>query len=182
GQRAAASHTGALAGSVRVCDAVLAHHGVLRADDQDELLDMAAAFAQGKRMRGNRVAVVSTSGGTAVWLTDACEAAGLEVPPLADAVQARLAQFIPSYGSTANPVDITAQGVNAYAQSMQVLAQDDSIDAIIIASSFAHDTRLKKEGKAMAQLAREMGKPVFFYSYTLPSESSSRILAQLGLY
>ncbi len=182
GQRAAASHTGALAGSVRVSDAVLQHHGVLRANDQDELLDLAAAFSHGKRMRGNRVAIISTSGGTAVWLTDTCEAMGLEVPPIDEERQARLAQFIPSYGSTNNPVDITAQGVNAYAQSMEVLGDADYIDAIIIASSFAHDTRLKKEGEAMARLARELEIPVFFYTYTLPSESSLQILQRLGLF
>jgi acetate---CoA ligase (ADP-forming) len=182
GQRAAASHTGAMAGSVRVADAVLDHHGVLRAQDQDEMLDLAAAFSLGKPMRGNRVAIVSTSGGTAVWLTDTCEAMGLEVPPIDPGRQARLAEFIPSYGSTDNPVDITAQGVNGYAQSMRILADADYIDAIIIASSFAHDTRLKKEGEAIAELVKCLDKPVFIYSYTLPSESSLRILESLGLF
>lgn len=182
GQRAAASHTGAMVGSARVSDAVLAHHGVLRADDQDELLDLAAALSQRKPMRGPRVAIISTSGGTAVWLADTCEAMGLEVPPIDAERQARLARFIPSYGSTANPVDITAQGVNAYAQSMEVLGDADYIDAIIVASSFAHDTRLKKEGEDMGRLARELGIPVVFYSYTLPSASSMAILDRLGLY
>lgn len=182
GQRAAASHTGAMAGSVRVTDAVLDHHGVLRANDQDELLDLAAAFSHGKRMRGNRVAIVSTSGGTAVWLTDTCEEMGFEVPPIDDERQARLAQFIPSYGSTNNPVDITAQGVNAYAQTLEVLGDADYIDAIIIASSFAHDTRLKKEGEAIARLVKELDIPVFIYTYTLPSASSMQILQRLGLF
>ncbi len=181
GQRAAASHTGAMAGSVRITDAVLDHYGVLRANDQDELLDLAAAFSQGKRMRGNRVAIISTSGGTAVWLTDTCEEMGFEVPPIDEERQARLAQFIPSYGSTNNPVDITAQGVNAYAQTLEVLGDADYIDAIIVASSFAHDTRLKKEGEAIARLVKQLDIPVFIYTYTLPSASSMQILQRLGL-
>lgn len=182
GRRAAASHTGALAGSVRVSDAVLAHHGVLRANDQDEMLDLATAFSLRKRMRGNRVAIVSTSGGTAVWLTDTCEEMGFEVPPIDAERRARLAQFIPSYGSTDNPVDITAQGVNGYAQSLRILGDADYIDAIIIASSFAHDTRLKKEGEEIAALSRALDIPVFIYSYTLPSASSWEILDRLGLH
>lgn len=181
GQRAAASHTGAMADSARVTQAVLSHYGVLRANDQDELLDLAAAFSHGKRLRGNRVAIVSTSGGTAVWLTDTCEEMGFEVPQIDAERQARLAEFIPSYGSTDNPVDITAQGVNAYAQTLEVLGDADYIDAIIIASSFAHDARLKKEGEEIARLVKKLDIPVFIYTYTLPSSSSMQILQKLGL-
>ncbi|MFG1193332.1 acetate--CoA ligase family protein [Xanthobacter flavus] len=181
GQRAAQSHTGAIAGSVRVSDAVLDHYGVLRADDQEDMLDLATALAHQPTMRGNRVAIISTSGGSGVWLSDACEAHGFVVPPIDPERQQLLRIFIPSYGSTDNPVDITAQGADGYAQSLKVLGDADYIDAFIIAASFAHETRLNSEGEDIARAAKALGKPVLFYSYSLPSDGALNRLQELGL-
>jgi len=182
GQRAAESHTGAIASSHRVTDAVLDHYGIIRADDQDRLLDCAAALCSGVPLRGKRVAIVSASGGTAVWLSDAMEAAGFEVPPLKEAERARLAEFIPSYGSTDNPVDITAQGVNGYCRSLEILGNAEDIDAVVIALTLSHEGRLINEGQQIAELARRLGKPVLLYSYTIPTEGSRRRLRDLGLH
>lgn len=182
GQRAAQSHTGAIAGSTEVADSVFAHHGIVMADDQDRLLDTAAGFARHPLPQGNRVAIVSASGGTAVWLADACEAVGLELPQIDAERQARIAEFIPSYGSPDNPVDITAQGVDGYARSLAILAEAPYVDAIILAATFAHERRLVNEGKAIAEIARSINKPVFLYSYTLPSEKSMALMRELGLH
>lgn len=182
GRRAAQSHTGAIAGATQVVDAVLAHHGIVVADDQDRLIDTAAGFARHPLPKGNRVAIVSASGGTAVWLADACEAAGLEIPEIDKERQARIAEFIPVYGSPNNPVDITAQGVDGYARSLAILAEAPYMDAIIIAATFAHERRLVNEGRAIADIARRIDKPVFLYSYTLPSEKSRALLRELGLH
>lgn len=182
GQRAAQSHTGAIAGSAQVADAVFAHHGIVIADDQDRLLDMAAGFARHPLPEGNRVAIISASGGTAVWLADACEAAGLELPEIDAERQARIAEFIPAYGSPNNPVDITAQGVDGYARSLAILAEAPYVDAIILAATFAHERRLVNEGAAIAEIARRTGKPVFLYSYTLPSAKSLSMIRELGLH
>ena len=182
GQRAAQSHTGAIAGSTEVVNAVFAHHGIVLADDQDRLLDTAAGFARHPLPKGNRVAIISASGGTAVWLADACEAAGLEIPEIDAQRQARIAEFIPAYGSPNNPVDITAQGVDGYARSLEILADAPYIDAVIIAATFAHERRLVNEGRAIADIARRIGKPVLLYSYTLPSEKSQALLRELGLH
>lgn len=182
GQRAAQSHTGAIAGSAEVADAVFSHHGIVMADDQDRLLDTAAGFARHPLPQGNRVAIVSASGGTAVWLADACEAAGLELPQIDAERQARITEFIPAYGSADNPVDITAQGVDGYAKSLAILADAPYVDAIILAATFAHERRLVNEGKAIAEIARRINKPVFLYSYTLPSEKSLAMMRDLGLH
>ena len=182
GQRAAQSHTGAIAGSTEVADAVLAHHGIVMADDQDRLLDTAAGFARHPLPQGNRVAIVSASGGTAVWLADACEAAGLELPTIDAERQAQISEFIPGYGSPDNPVDITAQGVDGYARSLAILADAPYVDAIILAATFAHERRLVNEGQAIAEIARRINKPVLLYSYTLPSEKSMGMMRELGLH
>jgi acetyltransferase len=182
GRRAAESHTGAIASSAEVVNAVFSHHGILRVEDQDELLNLAGAFIHNPLPKGNRVAIISASGGTAVWLADACEATGFEVPEIDAERRARMAEFIPGYGSTNNPVDITAQGVNGYAKSLQILGEAPYIDAIIIAATFAHERRLINEGKEIAELSRRLGKPVLLYSYTLPSERSRQLLKDLGLH
>jgi acetyltransferase len=183
GGQAAASHTGALASPVKVVDAVLDAGGVLRADDQAELLDIAAGLIHYPALKGNRVAVVSPSGGTAVWLTDALQAAGFELPAIDEDSQARMREYIPSFGSTGNPVDITAQTTtHGYAATLEILGKADYIDAIVLAASFAHEKRLISEGQQIAELSRSVGKPVLLYSYTIPSDGSMRRLKALGLH
>ena len=87
GRRAALSHTGSLAGRDEVYDAVFHHLGVIRADDLDEMLDIATAFSFCPVPRGGRVALLSASGGGAVWMADLLAAHGLEVPPLDEATR-----------------------------------------------------------------------------------------------
>jgi acyl-CoA synthetase (NDP forming) len=182
GRRAAESHTGAIAGSLEVSSAVFAHHGIVCVDDQDGMLDFAAAFIHNPLPKGNRVAIISASGGTAVWLADACEAAGFELPEIDAGRRAQLEAFIPFYGSTTNPVDITAQGTGGYSRSMEILGQAPYIDTLIIAVSFAQERRLIDDGQAIADIARKLGKPVLIYSYTVPSEASRMHLRKLGLH
>jgi len=181
GQRAAASHTGALAGSAEAADAVLTRHGILRADDQDEMIDIAAGLTRHPLPQGRRVAVISTSGGTAVWMTDACERFGLEVPEIDPERQARLRAIMPHFGSPLNPVDLTAQTSGGFSAALEILLDAPYLDGIVIAGSFAHTARLKQEGERMAALSRG-AKPVLFYSYAPVSEEARALLDRLGLH
>src|SRR5207248_10647529 len=70
GRRAAASHTGALARAGMADDAIFRHHGIIRGEDLDHMVDVASAFAYCPLPRGNRVAVITGSGGSAVWMAD----------------------------------------------------------------------------------------------------------------
>ena len=110
GAQAAASHTGSLAGSDAVFDAVFRGTGAYRAHSIDELLDVAYAASAGVMARGRRLGVITTSGGIGVMLADAAAVAGLELPPLAEASQARIKAMIP-FAEARNPVDTTAQVV-----------------------------------------------------------------------
>ena len=187
GRRAAASHTGALGGEDAACDAMLARHGVLRGDDQDELLDIAAGLVKHNLPAGRRVAVISPSGGTGVWLADACARFGLEVPEIDPERQARLRAIMPAYGSPVNPVDLTGQGAGggqgaaSFVDALNILYDAPYLDAFILAGSFAHEARLKREGEAIRDFARGP-KPVLLHSYTLVSDASSSILEGLGLH
>ncbi|WP_088279969.1 acetate--CoA ligase family protein [Ideonella sp. A 288] len=111
GQRAAASHTGALAVADAVFDAVIRQHGVLRARNEEQMLDMLQALSQERRPAGFGLGIATQSGGAGVMMADRAEEVGLDVPELAPATQARLAGVMPAFGSAGNPVDVTGQFV-----------------------------------------------------------------------
>ena len=111
GARAAASHTGALAVSDAVFDAVIRQYGVLRARNEEEMLDMLEALVNGRRASGNGLGIATQSGGAGVMMADRAEELGLEVPTLDAATQQRLAAVMPAFGAAANPVDVTGQFV-----------------------------------------------------------------------
>ncbi len=182
GSRAARSHTGAMASPRVVVDAMLESAGVVQANDQEQLLDVAAALVGNPLPRGRRVGIVSISGGTAAWLADACSAAGLEVPELDPESRARIARCIPSYGSSNNPVDVTAQAGEGFLQSLEHIGEAGNADAIIVAANFAGERRLLREGRAIADWMRRVGKPVLLYSYAYPSDKSRQLLRELGLH
>jgi acetyltransferase len=111
GQRAAASHTGALAVADTVFDAVVRQHGVLRARNEEQMLDMLQALAQPRRAEGRGLGIATQSGGAGVMMADRAEELGLAVPELGPATQARLLQVMPAFGAAGNPVDVTGQFV-----------------------------------------------------------------------
>jgi acyl-CoA synthetase (NDP forming) len=113
GAAAAASHTASLAGSDAVFDAALKPYGVERVGTTEAMLDVAYAASRAKLPRGNRIGIVTVSGGAGVLMADAAAAEGLEVPPMPAAVQQRLLAKNP-FGSPRNPVDITGQALNDF--------------------------------------------------------------------
>jgi len=182
GRRAIVSHTGSLGGTEAAYDALFHRYGVIRANSPDEMLEIAAAFTRHKPLSGNRVAIISSSGGTAAWLTDLCEASGLELPEVDPVRQKELMGFIPSYGSAANPIDITGQGMRGLSRSLRVVGSSPDFDAAIIVGSFAHEGRLRLEGEEISEIVAQSEKPLFLYSYTVASEKSRQLLAQWKLH
>jgi acetate---CoA ligase (ADP-forming) len=133
GAQAASSHTAALAGSEAAVDALFQQAGVLRVDTLEELLDVTALLSQQSLPAGPRVGVLTNAGGLGILCADACEAAGLELPPLAEATQAALREALPAEASTANPVDMLGSAVGtSYERVLPVLLRDPGIDAVIV--------------------------------------------------
>ena len=112
GAEAALSHTAALAGADAVFDAVVAQHGIVRTDATEEMLDAMYAASFGTLPAGRRIGFMSISGGAGVMMADEAAAQGLEVPPMPQAAQRHLNEKI-SFSTPRNPVDITAQVLNA---------------------------------------------------------------------
>lgn len=111
GQAAAASHTGALAASDAVIDAVLRRHGALRVRSHEDLVEIGQALGQllpHSLPRKPAVTLVAASGGFGIMMADAMSEAGLALPALAPATRARIHQVLPG-ASTSNPVDASAQ-------------------------------------------------------------------------
>lgn len=111
GTRAAASHTGALAGKDAVYDAVFRQFGVLRARTTEQMIDTALACLQKRFPQGKKIGVLSMSGGIGIQMADAAEFLGLDVAPLPESGQAEIKRLIP-YAGTANPIDMTAGVLN----------------------------------------------------------------------
>ena len=107
GAQAGMSHTGALAGEDDVYDGMLRQAGILRAYSIEELLDWSWALANQPVPPGNRMCVLSNSGGPGASMADCCVRAGLEVPRLSETLQAELRGYLPHTASTLNPVDMT---------------------------------------------------------------------------
>ncbi len=113
GERAAASHTASMAGWSAAYDAVFAKYGFIVSNDLDEAVTIAAVLTTNPLPKGDRVAVLTVSGGGGIWGADTVSMQGLKVPELSQAVQAQIRQWMPSYGAAGNPIDVTAQGASS---------------------------------------------------------------------
>ena len=182
GQRAAASHTAAMAGWTVAYGALFARCGVFQALDLEEALGMACLLVTGPLPQGKRIAVVTASGGAGAWAGDTIERLGGDVPLLSDGMQAAIRAHIPSYGSPINPIDVTAQALRTggMLRIVEMLSESDEVDAILVVTSLTikHFFFNKEELAAIAAKGR---KPFLFYSFTIPTELALNSLAEAGI-
>ncbi|GIW05993.1 MAG: GNAT family N-acetyltransferase [Dehalococcoidia bacterium] len=162
GRRAAASHTAALAGSDIAADALFRQAGVIRCDTLDDLLGVTSLLANQPLPGGNRVGIVTNAGGLGILCADACEAAGLEVPPLSPETQAALRARLPAEAAVGNPVDIVAStGATGYADALRLVLDDPLIDAAIVLFVPPLVTRARDVERAVASVVTASNtKPV----------------------
>lgn len=162
GSRAAASHTGALAGSPQVWDAAFRQSGMVRAESADDVLDLLQAFYYLPLPRGNRIAIVSGMGGMGVAIADHCMECGLEVAELTEVTRKRLGQFVPEVGTCPdNPVDLgmgSAFNRQLYIDTALALGKDDNVDSIIMTSGAWQPEYVNQFMEAM----KGVDKPIIF--------------------
>jgi acetyl coenzyme A synthetase (ADP forming)-like protein len=133
GARAATSHTGALATSDAIVDALFHQAGVIRTDTIEQLFDVAMLLATQPVPRGNRVAILTNAGGPGILAADACEANGLALPQLSERTVTELRSFLPPQASVSNPVDMIASATPAqYERALGVLMADDAVDSVLV--------------------------------------------------
>ncbi|HEY2220941.1 acetate--CoA ligase family protein [Actinomycetospora sp.] len=134
GARAAASHTAALAATERVWQGVFRQAGIVEVASGQELLDVARALDGQPRPAGNRVAVITNSGGVGVELCDLLADEGLTVPALSDRLQERIRATLPAFASPVNPVDVTpvwSRFAELYPALTDLLARSGEVDVVV---------------------------------------------------
>ncbi|MFH0915521.1 MAG: CoA-binding protein [bacterium] len=178
GARAAASHTGALAGSADVWNAMFKQTGIVNVSSVEEVVDCAVAFHYLPLPKGNRVAIISGQGGTGVGTADNCWTAGLELPRLSESTTSHLRAVLPPVGtSVGNPTDTGVASLlnpELYARAIEIVAADEGIDMILVIAS---PVQACLENVAVA--ARTIGKPLAVSVFALP-ESEPEIYAFLA--
>ena len=159
--RAAASHTGALAGSDDVLDAAFRRCGILRVQNIADLFYMAEVLSRQPRPRGPRLSIVTNAGGPGVLATDALIATSGELTTLSRATLEELDKFLSSHWSHNNPVDVLADAdAERYVKAVDIVSKDPSGDgllAIIAPQGLADPTAT---ASAMAKYANATGKPL----------------------
>ena len=132
GAKAAASHTGSLAGSYEIYRAAFKQAGVIEVEEMEELFDAAKAFEMYPRA-GKRVAVITNSGGPGVLATDKLERLGLEIAKLSDETVEKLRSFLPPQCSTRNPIDLIADAdYERYKKTIETVCKDENVDSILV--------------------------------------------------
>jgi len=132
GQRAASSHTGALAAGDTAADALLRQAGVVRAATLEEMFNLTLAFSRAPLPRGPRVAVVTNAGGPAIAATDALATRSLAVATLSAATQEMLRGFLPAEAAVGNPVDMLPSATpDNFRRALELVTADDGVDAAL---------------------------------------------------
>ncbi|WP_172978307.1 CoA-binding protein [Microbacterium sp. SYP-A9085] len=183
GERGALAHTAHAAGDAVLYAAALERAGAITVGDNDELIDVLQALNSSGPLAGRRAGIVTTSGGSGVWLADALSAAGFTVPVLEASTQAALAAHMPGYGSPVNPVDLTAQFLagGSFVPPLRTLIDSGEVDLVVLTTSLSSQGRLIGDREALARLVRESSVPIAVFSYTKPAASSAAILNELGV-
>jgi acyl-CoA synthetase (NDP forming) len=183
GVRAAFAHTRHDAGTPAEYGQLLDHSAIQLITDADVLVDVLQARSKCRPMAGRKVAVVTTSGGAGVWTSDACRLQGLQLPILSPATQARLANYMPAYGSPVNPVDLTAQFIagGQFSPALEILVDSGEVDGIVLVTSLSSAGRLENERQALTALVGRSPMPLVVHAYTRPARSCIDLLEEIGL-
>ncbi len=132
GASAASSHTGSLAGADKAANALLNQSGVIREYSLKELFDTAKVFANCPIPKGDRVAIITNSGGPGIMATDAICEHGMQMAKITDETKAKLRSFLPSAASVKNPIDMIASApIEHYKETLKTVIADENVDMII---------------------------------------------------
>ncbi|MFN7087907.1 MAG: acetate--CoA ligase family protein [Burkholderiales bacterium] len=164
GQKAAASHTANLGGAMALYQAAFRQKGIIQVEDIQDVVDYGRAFRAGRLPRGNRVAIITISGGAGILMTDECIARGMQLVQLAPATLARLREFVPSFGSLLNPIDVTAAIFNDTSlinRTLQTIIDDPGVDCVAMINASLQGELAHKIATEIVAVAQKTDKPIF---------------------
>lgn len=185
GARSAASHTGALAGADALYDVYFKQLGIVRAQTFADLLDLPFALASRRTMVGNRVAILTSTGGAGTLIADALGANGFDTPPPGEATAARLRDL--DIGDQAvldrNPIDLTLAGLQPQIMqdAMRILLESADYDAVISVVGSSGVARPTLMADAIRNSQRDSSKPVLAYVSPHAPQALLRINSNQGV-
>jgi acyl-CoA synthetase (NDP forming) len=163
GQRAAASHTANLGGSMALYRAAFRQTGIIRIEDIQDLVDYGRAFRSGRLPEGNRLAIITVSGGAGILMTDECIAGGVMLAKLEASTLEKLRAFVPSFGSLLNPIDVTAAIFNDTTlmnRALQALVDDPNVDSIALISASLQGDLARDIAREVVAVAERTSKTI----------------------
>lgn len=163
GAQAASSHTGSLAGSEIVYDAVFERAGIVRCFSIKAQFDFAQAFANQPLPAGDRVAVITNAGGPGIMAADAVERNGLEFAKLSDETVKKLAEVLPPAANVLNPIDVLGDALaDRYELAIDTVINDPNVDAVLVLLTPQAMTEAAATAKVIAKIPRKkIQKPIF---------------------
>jgi len=173
GRRAATSHTARMTAGYELFRAAFRRGGFIEIRDVDDLIDISKILLGRKLPAGNRVAVLTLSGGAGVLLADRCIEHGLALPKLSEATTSRLKEILVSFASADNPIDATAHGYNdnfaSYSRAIREVMADPNIDQAVARPPRGKSARTWAEG--LLDVLRETDKPLVLNWPTAPDDN-----------
>ena len=194
GARAAASHTGSLAGDDIIVDAAFRQAGIVRVSNVDELFDMAEVFCNCPLPKGNRVAILSEGGGDNSVAADNAELFGMEVPVLSEETQEKMRPFLLEGMPASNPIDYggtAEENPHMITECVKVCMEDGRVDGIYITGFFGgfkdiiapHVAEIEQQtSRDLVDLVKKHEKPIFVHtSFARGDIESLNILKAVGV-
>lgn len=183
GSRAAASHTGSLAGSDKIYDSFFKQFGIVRADDYEDIISFSKLFLSNKLPLGKNTVLITSSGGRGINEADRCEAHGLQIIPLSKQTQTKIKQHIPPFASATNPIDLTAaasvSNPELFIAPLKALVEDPDVHNIIFTEFpynwSAEDPHLQE----FINICKKTDKTILITSFPLEGMSLPRAASEL---
>lgn len=161
GAAAAASHTGSLAGSDEVYDAIFKQAGVIRVESVGELFDCAEAFIDPTLPAGRRTGIVTNAGGPGIMATDACIRNGLIIPRFQEYTTKSLRFQMPPTGSIKNPVDVIGDAKHdRYRAALDAVMADENVDQVVVIVTPQMMTDVKEIAEVVGEMKGYSSKPI----------------------
>jgi acetyltransferase len=201
GARAAASHTGSMAGSDSAYDAIFMQGGIQRVEGVSELFNYALAFSTQPLPKGNRVAIVTNSGGPGIMATDALVRPGITLATLSEETKKKLREKLPPTASVHNPVDVIGDAdAKRYEAAIRYTLEDENVDSAIVILTPTATAEILESAQIVPRVAKDVQKPILcsfmglvdvsegieylaqngFPNYVFPEEASRTMAAMIG--
>ncbi len=161
GAAAAASHTGSLAGSEAVYDAIFNQSGIIRVETVNDLFDLAVAFSTRKIPSGNHVAIITNAGGPGIIATDMTEISGLKLARFNPETTRKLHEFLPPTANFKNPVDVIGDASrDRYERSLEAVISDENVDGVLMILTPQSMTDAVGTAEAIVNIYQTTTKPI----------------------